>query len=89
MKMKCSIIAGYTCWCGLGFYRGVKYYNYTYNRYNKDEPYLYLYSIGEGIFGTFTYVLPPFIPFTLYKELYRLEVNIRNLEKDRKYYNLI
>ena len=44
MKINYYAIA-YTSWCGLGFYRGVKYYNYTYNRYNKDEPYLYLYSI--------------------------------------------
>jgi hypothetical protein len=89
-KYKISII-GYTSWCGLGFIRGIKSYNYNYKKYeeSKHKPYVYLNSIVDGIFGIFIYGNPMFLPFTIYKELYRLEVNIRYLENEKKsrYYN--
>ena len=72
-----------TLWSGLGFMRGVNYYNYS-----DKEPYLYSSSFMYGIFGLVIYANPILLPFTTYKEVYRLEINIRNLnEKQDKYYN--
>jgi hypothetical protein len=79
--------AAYAGWIGLGFYRGIKAYNYSYNKYNKDESYMYIYSMGHGCRGSFYYVL--FFPIMIHKEFYRLEVNMRNIEKEKesRYYN--
>ena len=79
----------YACWCGLGFYRGTKAYNYSYNKRDKDDSYMYIYSIGHGCRGSFYYFLPIFLPIMIHKEFYRLEVNLRNIEKEKKsgYYN--
>jgi len=42
----------------------------------------------HGTVGLLIYVNPVFLPFTTYKEFYRLEINIRDLnEKKDKYYN--
>ena len=72
-----------TVWSGLGFVRGVNSYNYSHNK-----PYLYSSSFMYGMVGLFIYVNPVFLPFTTYKELYRLEINIRDInEKNDKYYN--
>jgi len=88
IKYKISIIA-YTSWCGLGFIRGVKYYKYIYNKYEKNESYIYSNSVINGLFGIIIYANPILLPITLHKELYRLEVNIRNLENEKNgiYYN--
>jgi hypothetical protein len=42
-----------------------------------------------GIFGTIIYAHPVLLLITIHKELYRLEINIRNLEieKNSEYYN--
>jgi hypothetical protein len=79
--------AAYAGWFGLGFYRGIKAYNYSYNKYNKDESYMYIYSMGHGCRGSFYYLL--FFPIMIHKEIYRFEVNIRNIEKEKesRYYN--
>ena len=70
-------------WAGLGFIRGVNSYNY----YN-NKPYMYSSSFMHGMFGVLIYVNPVFLPITTYKEFYRLEVNIRDLdEKKDNYYN--
>jgi hypothetical protein len=90
MKIKYTIsIIGYTGWCGLGFIRGVNYYKYRHNKYDKEKPYIYLNSCFDGFFGIIMYANPILLPITLHKELYRLEINIRNLEneKNSKYYN--
>lgn len=90
MKLKHSImILGYTGWCGLGFNRGVNSYKNTYNKYDLKENYLYSNSIIYGLFGGFIYANPFFVPILIYKELYRLEINIRNLESEKKsnFYN--
>jgi hypothetical protein len=90
MKIKYTIsIIGCTSWCGLGFIRGVHDYKYKHNKYEVKKPYIYLNLIVNGIFGTMIYVNPIFLPFIIYKELYRLEVVIRNLEneKNSEYYN--
>ncbi len=84
-------ILGYTSWCGLGFFRGVNSYTYhhkTYNTYEKHT-YLYLHAFGYGCCGLLFYTNPFLLPCSIYKEIYRLEVNVRQLEHDKKdYYNL-
>jgi hypothetical protein len=83
-------IASYTLWCGLGFKRGLNAYEYSHNnKYNKNECFIYSNSIIDGIFGVIMYANPILFPLTLHKELYRLEINIRNLENEKKssYFN--
>lgn len=80
----------YTSWCGLGCFRGLNYYGYKQKKNN--EPYLYTNLFIYGAYGTIMYAAPLFLPFTIYKEIYRLEVNIRKLEdekKDKYYYEVI
>jgi hypothetical protein len=57
----------------------------------KNEPYIYLNLIINGFSGMITYANPIVLPITIYKELYRLEINVRNLEnkKNTNYYNSI
>jgi hypothetical protein len=81
---------------GLGFYRGVKLYNYTYNykciEYEKEEnkkkdkkpKYFYSRCFGAGLFGGFIYVNPFILPITISKEIYRLEVNIRGMNEEKE-----
>ena len=76
-----------SCWCGLGFFRGLKYYEY--NISERKKPYMYLHSTMNGGTGVFIYANPLFLPSTLHKELYRLEVCIRKLEKNSTYYELL
>ena len=83
-------------WIGLGCYRGVKLYNYTYNynciEYEKEEnkkkdkkpTYFYAECFGAGLFGGFLYVNPFLLPITISKEIYRLEVNIRGLNEEKE-----
>jgi hypothetical protein len=82
------LVIGFTSWCGLGFIRGVNSYDYDRIKY-KEEQYMYTSAIGSGMFGIIVYTNPILLPFTIHKELYRLEVNIRKLENDKKrdYYN--
>lgn len=90
MSIKNSLpIIGYTSWCGLGFIRGINSYKYGHNKYEKKEEYLYLTSVCYGFTGVLLYGNPLIIPPLVYKEIYRLEVNIRNLknEKNTDYYN--
>ena len=77
-------------WVVLGFYRGVQYDIYTKSKYEKKS--LYVNSICMGFLGGVAYFIPMLLPFTLYKELYRLEVNMRNLEKEKNsqdYYDIL
>jgi hypothetical protein len=98
-----NIIGG--SWAALGFYRGVKMYNYNYGgkkhleyEYikNTNKPYLYSKTIENGgkrflsgLMGTVFYLNPFFWFIYIPKEIYRLEVNIRGLEDEKKstYYN--
>jgi len=73
----------YTGWCGLGFVRGIN--SYTYHK-EKTENYLYLHAFGYGCCGIFLYTNPFMLPFSVYKELYRLEVNIRKLDENKDFY---
>ena len=82
-------IIGVTSWCGLGFMRGVNSYKYNHKKHYNTEPYLYLNLFGSGCFGIIIYANPFYLPFSIYKEIYRLEVKLRNLEDEKKtdYYN--
>ena len=83
------VIASYTVWCGLGFIRGINSYKYRYNKYDKNEIFIYSNSFIDGIFGVIMYANPVLLPLTIHKEFYRLEINARNLENEKKssYYN--
>jgi len=89
-----SIIA-FTMICGwpvLGFKRGLNSYDYNYEQnklYKKTKNPLYLDKLVWGTVSTIAYVNPCTFLFVLYKEVYRLEVNLRGLEDEKKtdYYN--
>lgn len=95
-KMKCNIILTMIgAWSALGFKRGIDSFNYN---FSKNELYqilekkpLILDKICWGIGGCIYYIFPPFLFHGLYKEIYRLEVNVRGLENEKKtdYYNSI
>ena len=100
LKPGIKIAAG--CWGLLGFKRGMHEYDYNYNKYNNKEdkdkiiqynkPYLYSVKILLGIGGVILYTNPLIaIPFVIPREIYRLEVNLRNMEDEKKgdYYNKI
>ena len=109
------------CLGTLGFYRGVKSYNYEHNihmesykkdmiyynkekeRYSKNKyldttyearqpvkpSYFYFSMIGYGLFGIMIYVNPIMLPIVFVKEMYRLEINLRNIDNEKKtiFYN--
>ena len=87
-KYKIALVS-YTAWCGIGFIRGVNSYKYYLIKYNKNESFIYSNSIKDGIFGIIMYANPILFPLALHKEFYRLEINLRNLESEKKsrYYN--
>ena len=90
MKIKYSIpILCYTTWCGLGFIRGVNYYKYNKYKYDENKTYLYSDATVDGFFGIILYANPVLLPITIHKEIYRLEINLRKLENEKKskYYN--
>ena len=82
-------------WHALGFKRGINSYDYNYSNNKlykhseKEKPPLYLDKIAWGIGGTFCYFSPFTFFVVLYKEIYRIEVNLRGLEDEKKtrYYN--
>jgi hypothetical protein len=67
-------------WTALGFYRGVQEYNY----YRKDTHRLYSEQLGRGLLGSFIYLNPCTGLFMIQKEIYRVEVNVRSLEDEKK-----
>jgi hypothetical protein len=84
--MKNQYVAiSYICWSGLGFFRGINYYTYKHkhDKYESKKTYLYLSSIGYGLYGFTLYANPILLPISIYKELYRIEVNLRNLENEK------
>ena len=85
MIIPISLVTG---WSILGFRRGMQQYDYKYNKNNKDsygrkETYLYSSKILNGLLGISIYINPLFLFMTTLNEIYRLEVNIRNLEKEK------
>jgi hypothetical protein len=82
-------------WPVLGFKRGLNSYDYNfsnnklYKHHEKAKHPFYLDKLAWGITGTVMYLMPPFCLIVAYKEMYRLEVNVRGLENEKKtdYYN--
>jgi hypothetical protein len=76
--------------CGiLGFYRGLNDYDYRYeknknNKYAKPIPYLYSSKIAHGLFGFIFYINPLLWIIAFPTEIYRLEVNLRGMESEKK-----
>jgi hypothetical protein len=77
-------ITGGLFWCSLGFYRGMTLYAYEQYKYGKERPYMYSLLVYNGCIGVFVYANPLFLIITVPKEIYRLEVNIRSLEVEKK-----
>lgn len=90
--MKTSVKAstlGYVGWCGLGVLRGIQ--SYKYETVKNDKEYFYSSCILHGFIGVIVYGNPVALPYTAYKEIYRLEVNLRNIENEKKttFYNAV
>ena len=75
-------------WGSLGVYRGVQQYNYLEERKN-NSTYFYTSAAGNGFMGAFIYVNPLLAAITIPKELYRMEVVIRDLPKDHYFYSIL
>ena len=119
-----TLFGGLTgCLGTIGFYRGIKSYDYEHNiqmesykkdtiyynkekeRYSKNkyldityEPrqpvkpsYFYFSMIGYGLFGILVYVNPIMLPIVFVKEMYRLEINLRSIDNEKKtnFYNRV
>lgn len=82
-------------WSSLGLYRGIDCYNYNYgknlkkyensvkmNNLLQKPQYFYLDCISSGFFGVFLFVFPVTLPFAVYKECKRAEINIRKIKDD-------
>ena len=88
-----SLVIG--LWPLLGFKRGIDSYDYHHSKndlYIRSKgPPLFINKIGWGICSAISYINPCTFPFILYKEVYRLEVNLRGLEEEKKtdYYNRV
>lgn len=83
-KQKGILMAG-SAWGAIGFMRGVQSYNFETQLTNM----LYTDKFISGIFGVAMYLNPIGGMFMFYKELYRIEVNIFNIkrEKESNFYN--
>jgi len=90
-KKKIYFLTGVTLYGLLGFKRGMNHYDYRHKKYmgRNDKPYLYSSRICNGFIAIFLYINPFLAPFIISKEIYRLEVNIRNIENEKNtdYYN--
>ena len=118
LHIKRGFIGCASAWSALGFYRGVKEYNYEdkidmdsynskLNQYNIDKEkyhnttytatipikptYFYITSILYGVYGSSTYIFPLTSPACFMKEIYRIEINLRSIndEKKTKFYNTV
>jgi hypothetical protein len=107
--LKKTLPIALSCSGVLGFYRGTQEYKYNYNKsmkryedYIKKYPedkdykkpyYFYINNIMYGLAGTFFYINPFSFPIMIGRELYRLEVNMRDesdeLKHDYDYYRII
>ena len=78
-----GLVISISMWGSLGFMRGVQSYNF------ENVSILYTDRIFNGILGTFLYLNPATVLFMIYKEIYRFEVNVCNIkrEKESNFYN--
>ncbi len=89
MSLRRYIAMGGFCGLGLlGFQRGTHSYKYELKRlntrYNTKENFFYFEYLMNGVFGTIMYMLPPMWFVVGHREIYRLEVNLRNLEDEKQ-----
>ena len=83
----------YINWCLLGIKRGIDDNNFCKYDNNKSELVktyrMYSYKILYGFMGLYLYANPFLVMITIPKEIYRLEVNIKGIENEKKtdYYN--
>jgi hypothetical protein len=93
MYFKIAKYGTITAWSSLGFHRGIKAYDYSFNKetqlYKDKDRYLYSVGLLYGITGFSIYINPILLFITIPKEIYRLEVNLRELEHEKKtdYFN--
>lgn len=90
---KVNIIAGtIVSWGALGFYRGFNEPDYEYqHKKSINQPFMYskefiIYfkKIGNGLLWSGMYINPIIFFLIFPKEIYRLEVDIRGLEDEKK-----
>ena len=82
-------------WPVLGFKRGLNSYDYNYSHnklykhHEKAKHPFYFDKLVWGLVSSIAYINPVTGLIVLYKEVYRLEVNFRGLEDEKKtdYYN--
>ena len=91
-KLFASNILGWSLyggWTSLGLVRGLHAYDYYHRKHKPNGSYLYSEKACFGIFGIVLYVNPMLCFFTIPKEIYRLEVIVRDIkhEKTCDYYN--
>ncbi len=98
----------YSTWTCLGFRRGYLQYKHTHEqkmkKYLEDkeanksygakpEPFYYTNAALEGFFGgAIVYINPFFLPWTIFREIKRLEINLRDLEEEKNspdYYRVL
>ena len=84
-KLYTTLTVG-SVWTGLGIKRGADLYD---SQHRQNYKYLYSDKMIYCLYGAVIYINPLFFMFTLHKELYRLEVKVRQLEKDENYYQLL
>jgi hypothetical protein len=86
--MKYKSYVAMSVWTLIGFKRGINEYDYNYKNHKN---YLYSAKFWYGCYGMLTYMNPMLLFITIPREIYRLEVNIRNLEdhKNGKKYNTV
>ena len=92
MSVKKVLLPIAAAWGSLGFVRGMQFYDYEYKtNLHTRETYMYLERMRYGAGGTIAYMNPLISMFVAYKELYRCEVCLRNLEEEKKtiYYNIL
>ena len=69
-----------------------KYLDITYEPRQPVKPsYFYFSMIGYGLFGILVYVNPIMLPIVFVKEIYRLEINLRSIDNEKKtnFYNRV
>lgn len=91
----------------VGIYRGINYYNYSYQNKIKNykthkmqypkttmkiPKYYVSDAITNGCIGFIIYCNPITMPYAVYKEILRLEINIRGYDDEKetdKYHDLL
>lgn len=93
------VFSGVCGWTILGFKRGIDSYKFNFLKDELDKnkksesprrP-LYINKAYWGVVGALFYITPVLCFVAAYKEIYRLEVNLRGLEDEKKtrFYNEI